>query len=463
MFNGWNITSIILPTSIMTIGRYAFQSCIKLLSISIPETVTTISDYALSGCSSLTTLILPEGLTFIGGGLLWDCTGLSSITLPQSITSIGTHAFTNCKKLVSLEIPESVTKIGDYVFLDCECLTSIILPKGISFIGGHAFENCISLTSITIPNEVITISSCAFRHCDSLNSVVLSEKIATIGSEAFRWCGNLTSISIPESIYEIEDDAFKDCTSMTSIYIYSNDPPRSAPGIFDNTNDAPIYVPSQSLTAYKSADIWSVYSDRIFVLPPTAVDLGLSVKWASMNVGALTPEGFGDYYAWGETETKDDYSWITYKFRISGDAQDNVKLSKYVTEWAFGEVDNKSVLDPEDDVAHVKFGGNWRIPTKEEQDELRNQCTWTWTTVNGVKGYEVKSNVNSNSIFLPAAGHRYSTQLMYAGSLGYYGSASLSLPAHPIYAGRIYFHSNGVIRDGAYDRYAGFPVRPVTE
>lgn len=137
------------------------------------------------------------------------------------------------------------------------------------------------------------------------------------------------------------------------------------------------------------------------------VDLGLSVKWATCNVGAGKPEEYGDYYAWGETEPKDFYFWDTYKYC---DGTYN-SLTKY-TDSAYGKdgfSDNKSVLDPEDDVAHVKWGGNWRIPTKEELEELRTKCTWTSTTLNGVKGYSVTSNVDGytdRSIFLPATGMR---------------------------------------------------------
>ena len=137
------------------------------------------------------------------------------------------------------------------------------------------------------------------------------------------------------------------------------------------------------------------------------IDLGLSIKWATCNVGANRPEEYGDYYAWGETEPKDFYFWDTYKY-CDGTYK---SLTKY-TDSAYGKdgfSDNKSVLDPEDDVAHVKWGGNWRIPTKDELEELRTKCTWTSTTLNGVKGYSVTSNVDGytdRSIFLPATGMR---------------------------------------------------------
>ena len=138
--------------------------------------------------------------------------------------------------------------------------------------------------------------------------------------------------------------------------------------------------------------------------PEGAVDLGLSVDWAVCNIGATVPEEYGDYYAWGEITTKSNYSWSNYKWSNGSTSS----LTKYNMKSSSGVVvDNKTVLDPDDDVAHVKLGGNWRMPTNEEWTELRTLCTWTWTTQNGVSGYKItskKSGYTNNSIFLPAAG-----------------------------------------------------------
>ncbi|MGM9782736.1 MAG: protein kinase [Paludibacteraceae bacterium] len=187
------------------------------------------------------------------------------------------------------------------------------------------------------------------------------------------------------------------------------------------------------------------------------VDLGLSVKWATCNVGASTPEGYGDYYAWGETTTKRTYDWSTYKWcNGSYDTQ-----TKYNTSSSFGRVDNKTVLDFADDAARANWGGQWRMPTDAEWTELRNNCTWTWiwTTRNGVIGYAVTSNINGNSIFLPAAGYRDYDDLYRAGDDGYYWSSSLYTDS-PGYAWRVYFDSGGVYRFIG-DRYYGRSVRPV--
>ena len=192
---------------------------------------------------------------------------------------------------------------------------------------------------------------------------------------------------------------------------------------------------------------------------PEYVDLGLSVKWATCNVGANSPEDYGDYFAWGETEPKDYYNWSTYKW-CNGSMY---TMTKYCETKGYGTVDNKTTLELTDDAARVNWGGKWRMPTRAEQDELRSSsnCTWTWTTQNGVKGYKVTSKKNGNSIFLPAAGYRDYGDLYSAGSYGYYWSSSL-YAYYSNDACNVFFGSSYVDWYG-YNRFHGQSVRAVCE
>ncbi|MDE7377404.1 MAG: hypothetical protein K2N13_00390 [Paraprevotella sp.] len=192
---------------------------------------------------------------------------------------------------------------------------------------------------------------------------------------------------------------------------------------------------------------------------PHMIDLGLpsGTKWACCNVGASSPEEYGGYYAWGETEEKNNYDWSTYKY--SKGSSDT--MTKYCTDADYGTVNNKTVLELQDDVAHVKWGGSWRMPTKSEINELRDKCFWTWTTRNGVEGYVVTSKSNGTSIFLPAAGNRWCEQVSGSGSCGSYWSASL-------YESNSYSACNLDLYSGSRDlsnvnRSYGFSVRPVAE
>ena len=186
-----------------------------------------------------------------------------------------------------------------------------------------------------------------------------------------------------------------------------------------------------------------------------AVDLGLpsGLKWACCNVGATTPEEYGGYYAWGETEGKGDYDWDTYKY-CNGSHN---SMTKYCTSSSYGTVDNKTTLEPADDVATVKWGGSWRMPTTDEQQELKNNCTWTWTTLNGVNGYRV-TGPNGNSIFLPAAGYRGGTGVCDQG-FGCYWSSSLD-SSGTFFA--CYLSVSSSFYGWSYvSRYIGHSVRPV--
>lgn len=179
----------------------------------------------------------------------------------------------------------------------------------------------------------------------------------------------------------------------------------------------------------------------------TWVDLGLpsGTKWATCNVGATKPEEYGNYYAWGETETKDFYSWDTYKYGSNP--------TKY------NSTDKLTTLEAADDAATANWGEKWRTPTKAEWQELHECCTWNWTTLNGVKGYEVKA-ANGNSIFLPAAGYRGYEILMNTQHDGFYWSSSLADYGFPYNAYAADFYQRNVII-AELNRYYGQSVRPV--
>ncbi|MBR2359912.1 MAG: hypothetical protein IKA75_05765 [Bacteroidaceae bacterium] len=223
-------------------------------------------------------------------------------------------------------------------------------------------------------------------------------------------------------------------------------------GLFDNTTY--YYAPFIYLDGeYNFAEIKSFTTKEYIPTQYGAVDLGLSVKWAACNVGASSPEEYGGYYAWGETEEKSDYDWETYKWCNGSDGF----MTKYCTNSSYGAVDNKTVLDPEDDVAHVKLGGNWRMPTEEEIDELIEKCTWKWFTFNGVSG-QLIIGPNDNSIFLPAAGNFDGVS---HGTHGRYWTATM--PRNTNYGSLLYFQSGNKAHIVKSSRFIGRSVRPVTD
>lgn len=182
------------------------------------------------------------------------------------------------------------------------------------------------------------------------------------------------------------------------------------------------------------------------------VDLGLpsGALWATCNVGADNPEDFGDYFAWGETEPKDFYDWSNYKY---GNCVDGIyELSKYYAD------DGLTVLEPGDDAARANWGEQWRMPTKEEYDELYRETTFVWTKINGVYG-RLLTGSNGNSIFLPAAGFRLGEQLIGPG-LGIYWSSSLQTVSL-VSAWSLHFDWENCHVCATYERSRGQVVRAV--
>lgn len=198
------------------------------------------------------------------------------------------------------------------------------------------------------------------------------------------------------------------------------------------------------------------------------VDLGLkdeqgrTIFWATCNVGATSPEECGDYFAWGETDIKETYYWSNYKW---SEGSYNT-LTKYCTSPDFGTVDNNTTLKLEDDAAQAKWHGSWRIPTKAELNSLIKQCSWEWTSINNLKGEEIKgykiSNKidNSKSIFLPATGIFFESRISNVGTFGNYMSSSLDSQNFPHYCFCITFFSGSFDPYGG-ERFSGRSIRPV--
>ena len=268
-----SLSNIVIPSSVTSIGNWAFNGCTSLSNIVIPNSVTSIGDWAFSDCTSLSNIVIPDSVTGIGKGAFNGCSFLECISIPKSViclngnpfsgwkgkleclspnfiyeddvlfninkseiisfrnqkiesyiipdsvTSIGDGAFSSCTSLSSIVIPDSVPSIGDWAFSDCTSLSNIVIPNSVTSIGEGAFSSCTSLSNIVIPDSVTRIGNFAFSNCTSLSNIVISDSVTNIGDDVFFQCSSLTSVVIPNSVTCVGDEAFCKCRSLSNIVI----------------------------------------------------------------------------------------------------------------------------------------------------------------------------------------------------------------------------------------------------
>ena len=207
-FRNKNIESYVIPSSVTSIGDWAFYGCDSLSEVVIPSSVTSIGDRAFKDCGSLSSIVIPSSVTSIGDWAFYDCRSLSEVVIPSSVTRIGDWAFYDCRSLSDIVIPSSVTRIGDWAFCGCSSLSDIVIPSSVTRIGNSVFRGCSSLSDIVIPSSVTSIGDRAFKDCGSLSSIVIPDSVTSIGCSAFFDCGSRSSIVIPSSVTSIGDSAF---------------------------------------------------------------------------------------------------------------------------------------------------------------------------------------------------------------------------------------------------------------
>jgi len=378
--------------------------------------------------------------------------------------------FYNCSRLTAApDLPATTLARSCYsgMFAVCSSLTTAPeLPATTLAVTCYAnmFENCMSLvTAPELPATKMTVNCYAymFRYCQSLTTapaLPATTLASTCYAGMFQSCTKLSEapeLPAAKLVSYCYQSMFESCTRLSYIKMMATDV--SASSCLNNwvsgVNSTGTFVKNQKATLETGVsgipEGWKVQE---------YVEMGDGLKWATVNVGATAPQGYGDYFAWGETQSKSNYSWTTYFDNPSGDGNTFIK---YTT--------NKDTqLRPEDDAATVNWGGDWRMPTEADWIALGNSADfeWNWTDDyqgTGVSGEIVTSKVSGfegNSIFLPACGYIPNQSVGRAGTLGLYWSSSLRLSGADRHARSAYFDS-GANGTEISSRYFGISVRAV--
>ena len=304
MFSGCTeLTSIVLPKSVTSIGDEAFAGCTKLKSIIIPENVISIGKGAFDGCTALSNVIIPKKVASIGSQAFRNCTGLHSVTIPNSVTSIGIQAFEGCTGLTSITIPNSVTSIGNNAFAGCSNLKSVLINNNEIMSKSYSLSSNLSnifgsqVHDYSIGNEVSSIGNYAFYGCNGMTSVTIDNSVSSIGSYAFYGCSGLTSIEIPKSVSNIGNYAFAGCTGLSSVTINSNDivskyytPSSNISKIFGS--QVKEYIIGEGITAIGSNAFYNCYNISSIKFPNSLTSVNYDAFYGCSSLTAITiPSG----------------------------------------------------------------------------------------------------------------------------------------------------------------------------
>ena len=250
----------------------AFSNCADLTTILLPEDITTIGVQAFDSCRSLETIVIPATVTEIGQGAFQDCSNLNNVHIPESVTSIGSSAFEDCVSLTEIEIKQQLS-LQSYTFFGCTKLHTAIL-SGVTEIGYRAFYGCIALKNVTLGENLRSIGDSAFEECVSLSGIEIPDSVETIDEYAFFNC-SLTEITLPESVRSIGDFAFRDCKLLEEIW-FEGGAPEIAAYSLDNVR-AKAYYPAGNETW--TEDVMQNY--------------GGTITWVPVVNGAATVGGVG--------------------------------------------------------------------------------------------------------------------------------------------------------------------------
>ena len=372
-----------------------------------------------------------------GNNLTWSfnrCTGVLTISGSGAMADWGAEAdvpwYKYRESITSVVLPYGLTHIGDYAFRKTS-MTKIDLPSALQTIGKYAFS-ATPLIEVCIPEGVTSIGEkafisgseygCLMEACNApLRRVYLPSTLTELGNASIA-LAHLEYLTYPKSITTLGHTYYhKSQYPAKELYASwtTNIPSRTGPIASITTPKQQMHIPYGTTAAYRAKD-WERVHDLVEDVDERAIDLGLSIRWASCNIGATEPEESGEYYMWADTLG----GWSSY-VKANHPYYKNNQYTRY------NATDHRTRLIPFDDAAYINWGETWRMPTKDEWHELFTQCTWEKEKLNDKWVYKV-TGPNGNYIYIPLPGYKYDISLFQYNDFGTYWASELYSSGSPI-------------------------------
>ena len=295
--------------TVNSIGSLAFNCCYDMTSIKIPASIVSIDYSAFSNCIGLTSvyitdleawckisygMISPNPLEY-AHHLFLNGEEVKELVIPNNVSIIAKNTFSGCSGLTSLTIPSNVTAIGDAAFMGCSGLKSLIIPSSVTSLGVSAFSNCTGLISVELPSSITMIGIGAFSHCTNLTTITIPSSVTDIGSDVFNRCSSLKTIIIGSGIKTIGYFAFANCAELTDVYCYAESVPTTKSDAFEGSyiGSATLHVPSSSMNLYKTTAPWSDFKEIVSISGETLEKCAtptISFKGSKLHFECETPD-----------------------------------------------------------------------------------------------------------------------------------------------------------------------------
>ena len=466
LFKGSGIQKFTFPTKVSTIPRGMFEACNQLTSIVIPDFIESIADDAFYQCSNLSNITISKSIKYIGGNVFSACP-IKSLSISNSLESCGGLLY-GCTQLKEFHMSRAIPPTAYWYLGDKEELagTTLLVPLGCkatyaaderwNVFGSIVEENVdggvyYQVSTSVEPEGRGTIMVNDQEESEGRYKIAVNSKVTLTIYPADGWHLETLTINDKDVTEDVVDDTYSIRSLTASLVVaatFAENPPIKGDVNDDGTVDVADIATILSIMAGQG-EVRS-YHNCPDENHPHLIDLGLpsGTKWACCNIGADAPKSSGNHYAWGETQEKESFTWDTYQYGYYNNDNDFSHLEDIGTD----------IAGTSHDTAKAHWGTSWRMPTREQFQELMDNCTYTYTNQKGVNGL-LFTAANGATLFFPAAGRFGESQIYYGGYIGYYWGSSLNEDT-PCRASSLYFDSGKTLLNYG-DLFHGFQIRAV--